>query len=504
VTWQLSNGNVVAFHVVNVVAHVAVALLVLQFARKLGLSSEVSFWGALLFAVHPIHVESVTWVAGLKDPLFTALMLGAVLALLSYRLSLRPVTYGLCLLLMVAALLSKGIALATPVLFLATDRWLEPRPPWRLSVARAAGPAVIASMFLVHIVLILRITGVTSSPHGGSWGQNYLLMAWSLVRYAQQAFVPATFKLHYCFSPLDSFFDARLLGIAVALALVVGVLILLHGEKRVRLLVVWFLVCLAPVVNLVPHNAIMADRYLYAPSVAACIAIAWGMSRLTPGIRYVLLPACFIVFGAVTLFRGAVWQNEVNLWAEAAEDIACLRDDSMIAAVTLLNHAGGVEDRREAVEFYKKGLGHPSFHELWPEFRVGYLCKAVFAAAKLGDSALARKWSDQAIGTAPWLSDVWTSRAVTAESPAVVLDAAQRAFRLEQSAGNYWRLGFARLRVEQLSGLADIAFAVSLDRARYCEPFIAWLRKAPAQRQALLESVRLKCEHRPNGPDRRP
>jgi hypothetical protein len=494
VTWQWVGENAVAFHIVNILAHALVGLLVLELARRLGLTPTVSFWGALLFAVHPIHVESVTWISALKDPMFAGLMVCSVLFFLRYREHKRPGDYALCVLFMVASLLAKSIALATPLLFLVIDRWLEPRPRWWVSLARAAGPAVIAAGFLMQFVLIGRANAVISGPHGGSWGQHYFLMAWALVRYVQQAVVPATFRIHYCFVPLEGPFDLRLLGIA---GLLVGVCVALWLPRRraplIPLLILWFFICLLPVANIVPFPAIMADRYLYAPSIAACLLISWGVGRLTAPKAWALL-ALVVVFGGVTLLRGAIWQEPANLWAEAVEDDACLKDDVATAAVMYLNYASTVEDPQLALAAYKKGINHRRFRVLRPDLQIAYLRKALEVAYRLGDPALARRWSDLALRIGPLNPDVWRSRAAVIGDPKLALDAAEHAFRLQRSADTYWQLGEAKLAMNDLAGIDDVTKAVVLEPDRFCPYLLEWLERKHAETWVpSFASIRARC-----------
>ncbi len=495
-TWQIFGENPLPFHVVNIVIHAAVAILVLELARRLGLSPKVSFWGALLFAVHPIHVESVTWIAALKDPLFTGLMVGSVICFLIYRRTLRPRDYALCLGFMIAALLSKSIALVTPLLFLAIDRLLEGRPTWRLSITRVAAPAIISALFFVQFVMIGKLAGVIGAPHGGTWGQHYFLMGWALVRYVQQAFVPATFRIHYCFNPLESFGDARLLGILL-FAFVLGISVIAvvrRTQNQVGVLILWFFACLAPVANIIPFPAIMADRYLYAPSVAACLLLSWGMNRL-PIMKALLLPAVVALFSVVTLARGVIWENPGNLWAEAVEDDACLKDDLVTASVMYLNHGGTAEDPAVALAAYQKGINHRRFTTLPKHLQALYLRKGIRIALMTGDSELARSWGIRAIEAAPFDPDAWANRALTVGDPAVALDAANHAFRLEKSADTYWLRGAARLAVDDSEGVNDFVTAVDLDRKGHCKYFLLWLMEEQARPFVpRFQTLRVECE----------
>lgn len=496
VLWQNFADNSVPYHLANIFFHIVAVLLVLQLALRLGLSPQAAFWGALLFAVHPIHVESVTWISGLKDPMFTSAMVGAVLAFLKYRDTLKPSHYAVAIALMVLSLLCKSLAIATPVLFLAVDRLKGQPPAWKTSLARVAGPGFIASGFMLQFLMIGRLAGVITAPHGGSWAQHYFLMGWALVRYVQQAFVPATFRIHYCFLPFQGFTDVRLLAI---LGLVLG--IVLAGVIAVRrrapmfaLLGIWFFVCLAPVANIIPFPAIMADRYLYAPSVASCLLLAWGLSRLA-ALQKLVLPAVVAVFALVTLARGVFWENPANLWAEAVEDDVCLQDDLITAVLMYMNHGATAQDPAVGLAAYQKGISHPSFKNLPPHLKSLYFRKGIRLALVTGNSKQATAWGIEAVKAAPFDADAWANRALTAEEPAVALDAADHAFRLEKSADTYWLRGASRLATQQPEGVNDLVMAVDLDRKGHCKYLLMWLQEPQAEPYAAsLQSLKAECE----------
>lgn len=453
VVWQLVGPRPAVFHLLSVLVHAAVAVLLIELGVAIGLARKTSFWGALLFAVHPVHVESVTWVSGLKDPLCALLIIASVLSYARYRREGLRGHYVACLAFMVGALLTKSLGLVTPLLLLGLD-WLENR----LSFRRLAGPVMISALFLVQFVLIGRANGVINPPHGGSWGQHVFLMSWAFARYVQQALVPATFKIHYCFENLAGLFDARLLGIAAVLIALVLVTRLARTNRLVGFLLVWFLACLAPVANLIPFPAIMADRYLYAPSIAACFAIAWGLELLAPRLMVPARAALILLFGLVTLGRGMFWQDERNLWEEAVEGDVCLEDHLPQAAVMYAKHAESIvaEDPSGALASYRKAVTHRAFRELDATSRANHLAGAAFAARQAKDEALAGQWLQQAIAQRP-------------------------------EADILWGLGVLHLGDGQLQGAEQLAVALSLEPVRYCP----LLQNLFAARPALVEVSRL-------------
>lgn len=465
--WQLFGGRPAAFHLLSVLIHLAVAVLVLELGVAIGLSRKTSFWGALLFAVHPIHVESVTWVSGLKDPLCGLLMIAAVLSYARHRREGRRSDYAWCLAFMVGALLTKSVGAVTPALLLAYD-WLQPRGSWREALTRLLGPAVISALFLVQFVLIGRANGVLNPPHGGSWGQHVFLMGWAFTRYVQQALVPATFRIHYCFPNLESPLDPRLLGIAAALTALALAVRFSRAHRLAGFLLAWFLACLAPVANLIPFPAIMADRYLYLPSVAACLALGWGLEQLAPRLQGPVRAAIIVIFGLVTLGRGVFWQDEGNLWAEAVEGDVCLEDHLPQAAVMYFKYGESIEDEdpQAALEAYRKGVTHRAFHDLDATSRANFLSGAAFAARQGHDEALAHEWLEGAIALRP--------------DPETM-----------------WQLGAMRLTAHQLQGVEQLAVAISLEPARYCPRLEGMLSATPQLQHPRLEQLRAACHEAP-------
>ena len=457
VLWQLVGPMPAVFHLLSMFVHLAVALMLIELGVAIGLERKTAFWGALLFAVHPVHVESVTWVSGLKDPLCTLLILSSVLSYVRYRREGRQRHFVACLAFMIGALLTKSLGLVTPLLLLGID-WLEGKSSWTQSLRRLAGPAIISALFLVQFVLIGRANGVINPPHGGSWGQHVFLMSWAFARYVQQALVPATFKIHYCFENLGGLFDARLLGIAAVL-IAMGLIVRLAFRNRlVGFLLLWFLACLAPVANLIPFPAIMADRYLYAPSIAACFAIAWAFELLAPRLMVPARAALIVLFGLVTLGRGVFWQDERNLWEEAVEGDVCLEDHLPQAAVMYAKYAESIvnDDPSSALTAYRKAVTHRAFRDLDATSRATHLSGAAHAARQAKDEALAQQWLQQAIAQRP-------------------------------EADIMWGLGVLNLGDGKLQGAERLAVALSVEPARYCPV----LEKLFAAGPALVEISRL-------------
>jgi tetratricopeptide (TPR) repeat protein len=163
------------YHLVNVLLHAANALLLWRLLRRLAVPG--AFWAAALFAVHPVHVESVAWITERKNLLSTLGYLGSALALLRFwppeeagpRPAGRWTAYGLALLLFAAALLSKTVACTLPAAFLLVRWWKQGRVTFR-------DVLVSAPLFALGLALGLQ-TVFLEKEHVGARGAEWDLSA---------------------------------------------------------------------------------------------------------------------------------------------------------------------------------------------------------------------------------------------------------------------------------------------------------------------------------------
>jgi hypothetical protein len=482
------------FHAANILAHAVTSVLVLLCARALRFPERVAFGGALLFALHPMHVESVAWVSGLKDPMFTGFLLGSVICFVRWRERGRPWLYVASLVCLVASLLCKSIAICAPVLVLAIDRWLL-ETPWKRVAAHVAGPAMVAAGFAFEFVLMGRAAGVLTPPHGGSWYAHFFLSAWVMVRYLQQAIAPLTFALSYCFRPPHGF-DLRWLGVVTVLPALAALFFwATRNSARLTVLIAWFVAALLPVANVVPFPSLMADRYLYLPSVASCIALAWlaWMVPLKRGLY--VLGALVVIYAAISLRREPVWFDEANLWAEVVSDSYCRDDDQPTTAVAYLKYAELQRDPMQAFGAYRQGVEHRAFGALKDTDQCTQLINTAQAARQVNERTEAIRFARQSTVICPSRAGTWAKLASVAggvDAPLAV-DAAEHAHRLAPTPANLWQLGQARLAAGDEAGLAQIADAVVSAPQQLCGPFNGWAAATRHAGDPRLQAATTAC-----------
>jgi hypothetical protein len=495
--WQGYGQDPVPFHVASIVAHAIATLLVWRLMLALKLSRGIAFWTGLLFAVHPIHVESVAWIAALKDPMFLSFSLASLLFYQRYRERLRPLDYALALLMLIGGLLCKSIALFVPVVMLAMERLVGEKTSWRLAITRVVGPGLIAFLFLFQFLIVGRTAGVITGPYGDSWGHHYIITGWALFRYLQQALIPATFSLHYCFATPQSMLDPRILGALLAVvALVGGGLIARKRAPIMALMVVWFVAGLAPVANIVPFPAIMNDRYLYAPSVAACLFTVWMLFQVPEKLRYHLLTATVLLFGGVTVVRGLFWQEQANLWAEVLENPQCPADPNPVTPTAYFAYALTQSRALERALAMEAAFAHPQFKKLLPEMRCRLYNQGARMAETLQRPEAAKELARLSVKDCPWFAESWAVvLRLEGRDPKVALDAARRAYRLTNDPLIAWQYGVARLLNGDDGGLEDLESAVKRDNYKMCHRIPLFLARAkPAHKVKLQELYDLRCK----------
>ncbi len=309
--------NPTGFHVTNVVLHSASAVLLFLTLRRATQQIWPSAFVAGRFAVHPLHVESVAWVAERKDVLSTFFWLLTMLAYIWYAEKPSWRRYGAVGAAFALGLLAKQMLVTLPIILLLFDYWpLRRTSSWRflvveklplLALAVAAGLLTLRAqqvdqqILLANLPLRLRL----------------LNSALADVGYLSKTFWPVDLAPMYT-RPVAALPIGA--GIASAAALLLLTALALRQARRRPAVFVgwsWFLIALAPVIGLVQVGIqTMADRYTYVPHIGLFVMLTWGpldwLMRQWPqrGLAVgaaVLLVACL----ALTIQQSLLWQNEI-------------------------------------------------------------------------------------------------------------------------------------------------------------------------------------------------
>lgn len=290
--------------------YVGAMALFLRWAQPLGRSFVLAVW---LFAVHPVHAESVAWLAGLKDVLALLFLAAALMAYAGWLGSKRwwiPCLVGL-------ACLSKGAAVIAPALLWGHDYLASRRPDWR---TLGASSALAVAITALHVWVGARV-GMFAEPLGATFLERSLTAATILARYL---------GLSLLVHPSSLFYEVDATGpTAVSIACVLLLLGLATGcflghRRGVR----WptfaflvFVVGLLPVLQLAaPLQNRMADRYLLVallgPMLAVSHALDGALGRVGEGLARVTRGGVVGIVGALGLMRALMFTDPVALFEE--------------------------------------------------------------------------------------------------------------------------------------------------------------------------------------------
>jgi len=369
-------------HAVNLGFHVANTLLLFLLLRQMTGAIWRSALVAALFALHPMHVESVAWVAERKDVLSGFF---AMLTLLMYARYVQQskvqgprskVFRGLALVCFALGLMSKSMLVTLPVILLLLDFW----PLGRFGSSASGGPtgepaspvpagslgrlALEKWPFFLMAASSGVMTFVAQRQAGAVGSFEYLPMkariANALVAYwtyLRKAFWPENLAVFYPYQPIPSW---QAVGAGL---LLVGLSAFVVGKRRSHpyLLVgwLWFLVMLLPVIGLVQVGMqSTADRYTYLPYVGVFLLVAWAIGAAIPDTRAwrtgAALGAAAVLAAAlvVTVAQVKYWRNSITLFTHASEVVP----ESALAHNNLGSALFDVGKTDEAVQHFRTAL----------------------------------------------------------------------------------------------------------------------------------------------------
>ena len=309
------------YHLVNVLLHLLNSLLVWRLLLRLAVPG--AWVAAAVFAVHPLHVESVAWIIERKDVLSGLFYLTAVLLWLRFLEQPRPWRYALALLLFAAGLLSKTMVVTLPAALLILQWWKNGRIT-ALDLRR------VAPFFLVALLITavdLYSYGSRSGSLDSSLPERVLIAAQALWFYAGKLAWPTGLAVIYPRWDVSLGDPWAWLCLAAATALAATLWIMRHRIGRGPLAgALFFAVTLSPVLGFVHHDymeySVVADRFQYLAGIgvmAALIAAAVeGAGRLPGGWKRGaagLVAVALALLGTATWRQAGIYRDEVTFYS---------------------------------------------------------------------------------------------------------------------------------------------------------------------------------------------
>lgn len=329
---QLYGLNPGGHHLTNVFLHGATAVLLFLLLRNMTGALWRSAFVAVVFAIHPLRVESVAWVAERKDVLCGLFFVLTIGAYVRYARQPSATRYGLLMLLFALGLMSKPMLVTLPVILLALDYWplnrlvssgdgqtnlTNPRKLLleKLPLLALAAASSLATLFAQKVALQPLAT-VSLTVRVG----NALM---SCVVYLYQTFWPSCLAALYPFA-IDQVQPGKVL---LALVVLAAISIAVFYFRRRRYLVtgwLWYLVMLAPVIGILQVGSqAHADRYTYLPHIGLYVLLTWAAADVIERWRHSRLVLGALAIGLVMALalaariQASYWQNSETLWRRA-------------------------------------------------------------------------------------------------------------------------------------------------------------------------------------------
>lgn len=324
------------YHAENLLLHCAAALLLLAFLRRATGVLWPSAFVAAVFALHPLHVESVAWVAERKDVLCAFFWFATLWAWVRYTERRSAVRYLDTLLLFSLGLMSKPMIVSLPFLLVLLALWPLRSTGGRRLLAETAPFFLLSGAVMAITVAAQRSAGAVVDtalvPLSLRLG-NALV---SVAAYLRDTLWPA--RLWFLYTYPRSVPAWQAIGAAAGI-LLLSLLVLRQREKRPYLAVgwFWFLVTLMPVIGLVQAGMqSRADRYMYVPMTGLAVMLAWGGAEAVdrwPGLRrwaMALAASACLAMAVRTSQQTKYWHDTDSLFTHSIEMDS--RNDAALSA----------------------------------------------------------------------------------------------------------------------------------------------------------------------------
>ena len=346
-------------HLTSLLIHVAnVVVLFLLFVRMTGAVWR-SALAACLFAIHPLHVESVAWIAERKDVLSTLFWLLTTLAWVHWLESKTVARYALVVALFAAGLMAKPMLVTLPFTLVLLDYWpLKRAPLWTL--LREKAPLFAMSLASCLVTFAAQRTGgavqsLVNVPFVDRLANSVLTYA----GYLGKTLWPASLAVFYPYSE-STVANGAVITSALVLAVATAIVLRLAGSAPYLVFGwLWYLGTLVPVIGLVQIGSqSMADRYTYVPLVGIFVGAAWGLAELASisrGAKLAVAGGVAAILGGLfvaTRLQAAHWSDSKALFEHAL----AVTEDNWLAHANLGIELAARGRKDDAIRHYREAV----------------------------------------------------------------------------------------------------------------------------------------------------
>ena len=334
---ELFEAKPQAFHITNLLLHLTNTLLLFMVLKRITGALWRSGFVAALFALHPLHVESVTWISGRKDVLSTFFLLLAIWAYASYVRRPSFGRYVAVAAFFILGLMSKAMLVTLPFVLLILDYWplrrlhlnepVEGENPISSSstitakLLREKIPLFVLTVFSCMLTYLAQeVGGAVRTFERVGPGIRVANTIVSYVNYINKTFWPSGLGIYYPLPKTIPIWQVIQAGLILA-----GISLLaiwwLRSRPYFSVGWLWYIGTLVPVIGLVQiGEQAMADRYTYVPLTGLFIAVTWGVNAITDHWHFrklILSVSAAVILSGLMLCTDrqvAYWRNNITLY----------------------------------------------------------------------------------------------------------------------------------------------------------------------------------------------
>ncbi len=317
------------YHLTNLLLHLANTFLVFWLLYVMTKRNIfIAFIAALIFGIHPMHIESVAWVSERKDLLYTLFFLPALLTYIRYIKTRKPVFYGITFVLFVLSLLSKPAAVIFPIVLFLFDLWYNRKRNVQLLVEKI--PFLLAGIALgVYTMQIQGDLEAISSIERYSFLHRILFAGYGFVFYIFKFFIPYPSLPFYAHPLVDraipiAYWIAPLLSVGI----LASVFLIWRRSKVMVFGILFYLLNLLLILQFITvGGAVVAERYTYMPYIGLGLILAYWckrwMNQYFDYQKFIQggLAVWLLLLGIYTLQHQSVWKNGETLWSYQVQQL---------------------------------------------------------------------------------------------------------------------------------------------------------------------------------------
>lgn len=331
IDYRIGNGDPLPFHITSLVLHLLSVVLVFWFMQMLTKRHEIAFICALLFGIHPFHVEPVAWISSRKDVLYCFFYIAALISYLYYTSRKQKwLGYSVTMLLFILALMSKGVAVVFPVILLLIDH-LQGRENYMKLILEKI-PFFLISIFFGLLAIQGQQDGTAMLDlNQYPFYQTVFLATYGFIWYLISFFVPFKMAAYHPFPFMSIHVLPWYFYASAVPTLAIIILSIVYGRKYKWYVFGFgfFLVGMILLLKILPYGrGMVAERYTYVPYIGLFYILGyayvkikdgdWQLPKLAKQGLFVIGVAWVLSMGVLSFIRSDVWQNGDVMWGDVA------------------------------------------------------------------------------------------------------------------------------------------------------------------------------------------